>query len=64
VQAAPNVTAAGTGHVGEVVNLHTKLAARELPKLSFAPVVIVAMKAVLGARAAEGVKVAIFVAVT
>ena len=49
------------GHVAEVVNVHTKLAASAMPNVSFAPVVIVAVK-VLGARPAEGVKVTILVA--
>src|SRR5579863_96814 len=64
-QAAPKGMAlAGGGHVGEVVKVHTKLAASPLPNGSFAPVVIVAVKAVLGARAAEGVNVATLVAAT
>jgi hypothetical protein len=46
-----------------IVKLHTKLAANALPNVSFAPVVIVAVK-VLSARLAEGVKVAILVAAT
>jgi hypothetical protein len=46
-----------------VLKLHTKLAVSALPNVSFAPVVIVAVK-VLGARLAEGVKVAILVAAT
>ena len=47
-----------------VVKLHTKLAASALPNVSFAPMVIVAVKVVLGARLAEGLKVAILVAAT
>ena len=47
-----------------VVKLHTKLAASALPNVSFAPVVIVAVKAVPGARLAPGWKVAIFVPAT
>jgi len=46
-----------------VLKLHTKLAASALPNVSFAPVVIVAVK-VPGTRLAEGVKVAILVATT
>jgi hypothetical protein len=46
------------------VNIHGKLAASGLPNVSTAPVVIVAVKVVLGARTAEGVKVAIWVATT
>ena len=49
------------GHVAELVNIHTLFAASELPNVSFAPVVIVAVKIVLGARGPEGVKVAILV---
>jgi hypothetical protein len=45
-----------------VVNVHTKFAARELPKVSAAPVVMVAVNKVLGARFPEGVKVAVRVA--
>jgi hypothetical protein len=54
----------GTGaeHRAEVVNFHVKSAARELPKVSVAPVLMVAVKVALGARATEGVKVAILVA--
>src|SRR5579864_4482210 len=63
--AAPNGMApAGGGHVGEVVNVHTKLAASPLPNWSCAPVVIVAVKAVLAARAPDGVKVATLVVAT
>jgi hypothetical protein len=47
-----------------VVKLHTKLAANALPNVSFAPVVIVAVKVVPGARLADGRKVAILVAAT
>jgi hypothetical protein len=39
-----------------------KSAASEFPNVSFAPVVIVAVKVVFGARVAEGVKVAVLVA--
>jgi hypothetical protein len=52
----------GAAHGAEVVNVHTKLAASALPNTSCAPVVIVAVKVVLGARLAEGVKVAVMVA--
>jgi hypothetical protein len=51
----------GGGHDAEV-NVHTKLAASAMPDVSWAPVVMVAVKVVLGARAPEGVKVAILVA--
>ena len=44
-----------------VLKLHTKSTASAMPNVSFAPVVIVAVK-VLGARPAEGVKVTILVA--
>jgi hypothetical protein len=46
------------------VNVHTKFAAKLLPNVSAAPVVIVAVKGVVGARATVGVKVATFVAAT
>jgi hypothetical protein len=52
----------GGGHGGEVVNDQVKLAVSELPKVSRAPVVMVAVKVVFDARAAEGVKVATLVA--
>jgi hypothetical protein len=65
LQAAPNGRATGGGaHAAEVVNVHTKGAARAMPKVSCAPVVIVAVKVVLTARVAVGVKVAILVAAT
>jgi hypothetical protein len=64
VQAAPNASPLGGVHVAEVVNIHTKLAASAMPDVSCAPVVIVAVKVVLGARLAEGVKVATLVATT
>ncbi len=54
----------GGGHGAEVVNVHTKLAASGFPKLSAAPVVIVAVKVVLAGRATVGVKVAMLVATT
>jgi hypothetical protein len=64
VQAAPKATAAGAGQGGEVVNVHILLVASVLPKVSAAPVVIVALKVVLAASVAKGVKVAIWVATT
>ena len=65
LQAAPNGRATGGGaHAAEVVNVHTKGAASAMPKVSCAPVVIVAVKVVLTARVAVGVKVAILVAAT
>jgi len=42
-----------------VVKVHTKLAAKEMPALSFAPVVIVALYKVLLARTTDGVNVAV-----
>ena len=54
----------GGGQGGEVVNDHVKLAVRPLPNWSCAPVVIIAVKVVFDARAAEGVKVATLVAGT
>jgi hypothetical protein len=56
------MAAEGGGHAAEVVNVHTKLVASATPNVSCAPVVIVAVKVVLGARLAAGVKVAIWVA--
>lgn len=44
---------------GAVVNVQAKLAAKEAPVGSFAPVVIVAVYDVLVARTADGVKVAV-----
>jgi hypothetical protein len=63
VQAAPNPEGGGSTTQGaEVVKLHVKLAASALPKVSMAPVVIVAVNLVLGVRlAAGGVKVATLV---
>jgi hypothetical protein len=52
----------GGGHGAEVVNVHTLLATSPSPKVSFAPVVTVAVKVVLSARGTVGVKVAILVA--
>jgi len=49
----------GAGHTGEVVNVHTKLFSNGRPYASTAPVVIVAVKVVLGGRATVGIKVAI-----
>ena len=60
--AVPNGTGDGGAHVAEVVKVHTKLAASGRPDVSCAPVVIVAVNLVLGARLVEGVKVAILVA--
>src|SRR5438477_2043985 len=69
LQAVPKGKSAGSGVGGggqgaEVVNVHTKLTASGLPNVSAAPEVIVAVKIVLTARAAVGVKVAILVATT
>jgi hypothetical protein len=47
-----------------VVNVHVKSEARELPKVSAAPVLMAAVKVEFAARATEGVKVAISVAAT
>src|SRR5579864_2414698 len=64
-QAVPNSNGGGGGgHGAEVVNVHVKLPASVFPKVSAAPVVIVAVKAVLAGRVAEGVKVATLVAAT
>jgi hypothetical protein len=49
--------------VAALVNVHTKLAARGLPNVSAAPVVMVAVKAVLGARGLDGENVATLVVV-
>ena len=54
----------GSEQEAEVVNVHTNLDARVLPNVSAVPVVIVAVKVVLGARLTVGVKVAISVAET
>ena len=51
LQAVPNPED-GAGHAAEVVNVHTKLAASVLPNVSAALVVMVAVKAVLGAELA------------
>jgi hypothetical protein len=65
VQAVPKAMApAGGGQGAEVVKVQTKLAESGLPKLSFAPVETVAVYIVLAVSAAEGVKVAIWVATT
>src|ERR1700674_5057709 len=65
LQAAPNVMGGGgTPHVTEVVNIHTLLAASAIPNVSCAPVVIVAVKVVLGGRGPDGVNVATMVATT
>jgi hypothetical protein len=56
--AVPNGT--GEEHVmAAVMNVNVKFIASPLPKRSFAPVVIVAMKVVFSARGAVGVKVAV-----
>ena len=52
----------GGGQGAAVVNVHTLFAVNARPKVSFAPVLTVAVKVVLGARAVVGVKVAILVA--
>jgi hypothetical protein len=63
--AVPNAMAeGGGGHGAGVVNDHTKLAASELPNVSCAAVVIVAVRVVLAARLAVGVNVATLVAAT
>jgi hypothetical protein len=57
------VTAGATAaHEVEVVNVHSKLASIVLPYVSVAPIVIVALNLVFGARLAKGVKVAVSVA--
>src|SRR5665213_2138716 len=62
LQAAPNAEAPAGGAQGTVVvNVHTLLAARALPNVSFTPVVTVAVKRVFAARLAEGVNVATLV---
>jgi hypothetical protein len=58
------VTVAGTvGHDGEVVKVQSKALSRVLPKVSAAPVVIVAVYVAFAASAVEGVNVATNVAV-
>jgi hypothetical protein len=52
----------GGGHGAAVVNVHTLLASRARPKVSFTPAATVAVKVVLGGRVAVGVKVAVLVA--
>jgi hypothetical protein len=65
LQAAPKARAGGGGaQATAVVNVHTKGAANAMPKVSCAPVVIVAVKVVFAARVAVGVKVAVLVAAT
>ena len=54
----------GGGHGAGVVNVHVKLAASALPNVSFAPVVIVAVKVLFAARVAVGTKAATLVAGT
>ena len=60
----PVAPLAGTVEVtageGDVLKVHTKLAASAVPAVSFAPVVIVAVYKVAAARGAPGVKVAVF----
>jgi hypothetical protein len=53
-------TTVGGAAVAAVVNVHTELAASEVPARSFAPVVIVAVNKVLLASTADGVNVAVF----
>src|ERR1700675_228315 len=43
LQAAPNGMATGGGQIGEVVKVHTKLAASGVPEVFVAPVVMVAV---------------------
>jgi hypothetical protein len=59
-----SVCGGGSEQEAEVVNVHTNFDARVLPNVSAVPVVIVAVKVVLGARLTVGVKVAISVAET
>jgi hypothetical protein len=47
--------------VAAVEKVHTRLLVKALPEVSLAPVVIVAVYVVLGARALVGVKVAMWV---
>jgi hypothetical protein len=61
--APPRVTESWLLDVAEVVKVHTWLLARELPATSLAPVVRVAVYAVLGVSALVGVNLAIAVAV-
>src|SRR5437764_672695 len=59
LQAVPSTGGGGgAAHAAEVVKVQTKLVASVLPKVSAAPVVMVAVKVVLTARLAVGVKVA------
>jgi hypothetical protein len=65
LQAAPKgIAPPGGVQVGEVVNVHTKLAASATPDVSCTPVVIVAVYEALGVRAVEGVNVATLVDAT
>jgi hypothetical protein len=58
-----SVTEGGVvAHDVEVVKAHTFSAARGLPNVFATPVLIVAVKVVLGARLTVGVKVAVWVA--
>jgi hypothetical protein len=52
-------TVESTVGAAAVVNVHTKLAASEVPAGSFAPVVIVAVNKMPLARIADGVNVAV-----
>jgi len=64
LQAVPNpgTGGGGGGHTPDVVKVQTKLAARVLPNVSAAAVVMVAVKVVLAGRLAVGVKLATLVA--
>lgn len=57
--ANPRATGAFPGGVAAMVKLQTKFAASAFPARSLAPVVIVAVNVVRGARALAGVKVAV-----
>src|SRR5207245_4414492 len=59
VLAAPRATGAWPAAVAAVVKLQTKFAASALPARSLAPIVIVAVNVVRGARLLVGIKVAI-----
>jgi hypothetical protein len=56
--------AAGGGHRAEVEKVHIFAAVSALPNVSFAPVVIVAVKVLFAARVAVGTKAATLVADT
>lgn len=53
------ITVGGAHSALPVVKLHTKLLAKALPNVSFAPVVIVAVYKVVNASAFDGVKAAV-----